>query len=85
MVYSIGNMPQLPMNLPRELMTVMFFGWRDNSIGKSISDYVIDRLTDKIEITNDMFFNNMISFVIPLIILFLTESVCLNINRIFCW
>jgi len=74
MMYSISNMPQSPMNLPRELMVVMFFAWRNNFIGKSIGDYTTDRLTYKIKITDDIFFDDMISFVIPSVIVFSTES-----------
>jgi hypothetical protein len=61
MVYSISNMPQSPMKyLPRELMVVMFFAWRNNSISKSIGDYTTDRLTYKIKIPDDIFFDDMI-------------------------
>jgi hypothetical protein len=34
------------MDLPRELMLVMFFVWCDNPIGKSIIDYITDRMID---------------------------------------
>lgn len=46
-----------------------------NFIYKSINDYITNELTDIIEITDDIFSDDMVSFVILSIILFPIESV----------
>lgn len=56
------------MNLPRELMQVIFF-WHVNSISESIGDYITDGMINRIEIT-DMFSDDMFSSVISSVILF---------------
>ena len=66
-IYFVGNMSLSPMNLPTELMPVFFFVWHAISICKSIGDYITDELTDIIQITDNMFFDDIFSFVILLL------------------
>jgi hypothetical protein len=58
------------MDLLTELLPVNVFVWSDNSI----DDYIPDNMTNIIEIVNDIFSNNIYSFVILLIIVILMES-----------
>jgi hypothetical protein len=47
-----------------------FFVWRTFSVCKSIGDNITDEMTDKKEITDDIFFDDQLLFVIPLVIFF---------------
>jgi len=58
------------MDSPTKLISVNVFVWRAYSFCKFISDYIINKLIDIIKITDDMFSDDMITFVIPSIILF---------------
>jgi hypothetical protein len=58
------------MDLLTELLPVNVFVWSDNFI----DDYIPDNMTNIIEIVNDIFSNNIYSFVILLIIVILMES-----------
>jgi len=55
-------------------MPVNFFVWRNLSINKSISDYITDKMIDRIKITDDIFSGDMIPSVIILVILFPMKS-----------
>jgi hypothetical protein len=55
-------------------MLVKFFVWRNLSVSKSISDYITDKMIDRIEITDDIFSGDMIPSVIILVILFPMKS-----------
>jgi hypothetical protein len=47
------------MGLPIELLSIFLFIWHDNFIDKSIGDYILEKMTIKIKITNDIFSNNI--------------------------
>jgi hypothetical protein len=51
------------------------FVWLANSFYKFISDYIINILIDIMKITDDIFFDDMITSVIWSVILFYIESV----------
>jgi hypothetical protein len=55
-------------------MSVKFFVWRNLSVSKSISDYITDKMIDRIEIIDDIFSGDMIPSVIILVILFPMKS-----------
>jgi hypothetical protein len=55
-------------------MSVKFFVWRNLSVSKSISDYITDKMIDRIEITDDIFSGDTIPSVIILVILFPMKS-----------
>jgi len=55
-------------------MPVNFFVWRNLSINKSISDYITDKMIDRIKITDDIFSGDTIPSVIILVILFPMKS-----------
>jgi hypothetical protein len=55
-------------------MSVNFFVWRSLSVSKFISDYITDKMIDRIEITDDIFSGDMIPSVIILVILFPMKS-----------
>jgi hypothetical protein len=55
-------------------MSVKFFVWRNLSVSKSISDYITDKMIDRIEITDDIFSDDTIPSVIILVILFPMKS-----------
>jgi hypothetical protein len=55
-------------------MPVIFFVWCNLFVSKSISDYITDKMIDRIEITDDIFSGDMIPSVIILVILFLMKS-----------
>jgi hypothetical protein len=55
-------------------MLVKFFVWRNLSVSKSISDYITDKMIDRIEIIDDIFSGDMIPSVIILVILFPMKS-----------
>jgi hypothetical protein len=57
------------MDLSRELLPVKFFVCHDNPVSKPLYDYI----TGGIEITEDMFFDDMFMFVISSVILFPME------------
>jgi hypothetical protein len=48
------------MNLLMKLLPINVLVWRNNFIDKSIDDYIPDRITDGIKITNDIFFDNIL-------------------------
>jgi hypothetical protein len=56
-------------------MSVKFFVWRNLSVSKSISDYITDKMIDRIEIIDDIFSGDMIPSVIILVILFPMKSI----------
>jgi len=62
------------MDFLTELLLVNFFVWNDNFISKFINDYITDRIINIIKITNNMFFNDIFSFFILLIIVFSMKS-----------
>jgi hypothetical protein len=43
-----------------KLFPINVLVWRNNFIDKSIDDYIPDRITDGIKITNDIFFDNIL-------------------------
>jgi len=55
-------------------MPVIFLVWRNLFVSKSISDYITNKMIDRIEITDDIFSGNMIPSVIILVILFPMKS-----------
>jgi hypothetical protein len=55
-------------------MSVKFFVWCNLSVSKSISDYITDKMIDRIEITDDIFSGDTIPSVIILVILFPMKS-----------
>lgn len=76
------------MNLLMKLLPINVLVWRNNFIDKSIDDYIPDRITDGIKITNDIFFDNIFMSIISSIIVLLTESSFKhqhNISSILCY
>jgi hypothetical protein len=57
-------------------MPVICFVSHDIFIYKSIREYITDGFINIIEITNDMFSDDIFLYVVPSKNLFLTESVC---------
>lgn len=62
------------MDLPIELLPLMFFVWRDNYIGESIGDYITDIIIDDIKISDDMFFDDIFLSIILSIIVLLMKT-----------
>jgi len=62
------------MDLPMELLRLIFFVWRDNYVGKSIGDYITDIIIDDIKISNDMFFDDIFLSIILSIIVVLMKT-----------
>jgi hypothetical protein len=62
------------MDLPMELLLLIFFVWRDNYVGKSIGDYITDIIIDDIKISNDMFFDDIFLSIILSIIVVLMKT-----------
>jgi len=64
------------MDLPMQWMPVICFVWHDIFICKSIREYITDGFINIIEITDDMFSDDIFLYVVPLKNLFLTQLVC---------
>ena len=54
---SIGDMTYSPIILPTEWCQQFFFVWHALFVYNSINGNIIDEMSDKIEITNDKFFD----------------------------
>lgn len=62
------------MSLLIELLQVIFFVWLDNSVGKSISNYISNGMMNIIEIIDTMFFDYIFLSTILMVIALIMRS-----------
>jgi hypothetical protein len=69
------------MNLPMELLPLIFFVWRNNYVGESIGDYITDIIIiDDIKISDNMFFDDIfLSIILSIIVLLMKTDYCVGV------